>query len=118
MTGHGAKFPRKMEESIAALLSRPSIDDAARVVGVEPKTLRRWMRVPEFNAAYLQARREGVGQTLARMQQGSGAASRTILKLMLDPNAPAASDSERSSASLIAQLEASKWRISNHAWRQ
>jgi hypothetical protein len=90
MTGHGAKFPRKMEAAIAALLSRPSIDDAARVVDVEPKTLRRWMRVPEFSAAYLQARREALGQALARMQQGSGAAGTTILKLMLDPTAPPA----------------------------
>ena len=31
MTGHGAKFERKMEAAITALLARPSIEDAARV---------------------------------------------------------------------------------------
>ena len=51
MTGHGAKFPRKKEEAIAALLTRPSVEEAARTIEVEPKTLRRWMRVPEFQAA-------------------------------------------------------------------
>src|SRR4051812_34473544 len=89
MTGHGAKFPRKREEAIAALLTRPSVDDAARTIGVEPKTLWRWMRVPEFQAAYLQARREAVSQALARMQQGSGAAATVIFKLMVDANVPA-----------------------------
>jgi len=52
MTGHGAKFPRKMDEAIAALLTRPSIEEAARTVGIEPKTLRRWMREQEFKAKY------------------------------------------------------------------
>ena len=90
MTGHGAKFPRKKEEAIAALLTRPSVEEAARTIEVEPKTLRRWMRVPEFQAAYLQARREAVTQALARMQQGSGAAASVMFKLMVDANAPPA----------------------------
>jgi hypothetical protein len=90
MTGHGAKFGRKMEAAITALLTRPSIEDAARVAGVAEKTLRRWMRDPQFNAQYLRARREVASQAIARLQQGMGAASITMLKLMTDPNVPAA----------------------------
>jgi hypothetical protein len=90
MTGHGAKFGRKMEQAIAALLTRPSIEDAARLAGVGEKTLRRWMREPQFEVRYLRARREVVSQTIARMQQATGAAGVTILKLMTDPNVPAA----------------------------
>jgi hypothetical protein len=90
MTGHGAKFGRKMEQAIAALLTRPSIEDAARVAGVAEKTLRRWMEEPQFNARYLKARRDGVSQAVARMQQATGAASTTMLKVMTDPNVPAA----------------------------
>jgi hypothetical protein len=89
MTGHGAKFERKMEDAIAALLSRPSIEDAARIAEVGEKTLRRWMQEPQFRARYLQARREAVGQATARLQQATGAAAATILKLMTDPNVPA-----------------------------
>ena len=48
------------------------------------------MREPQFNAAYLQARRESVSQAIARIQQATGAAGVTILKLMTDPNVPAA----------------------------
>jgi hypothetical protein len=90
MTGHGAKFGRKMEQAIAALLTRPSIEDAARLAGVGEKTLRRWLREPQFEVRYLRARREVVSQTIARMQQATGAAGITILKLMTDPNVPAA----------------------------
>jgi cytosine/adenosine deaminase-related metal-dependent hydrolase len=78
-----------MEAAISALLTRPSIEDAARVAGVAEKTLRRWMQEPEFNARYLRARRDGVYQSVARMQQATGAAGVTILKLMTDQNVPA-----------------------------
>jgi hypothetical protein len=90
MTGHGAKFGRKMEAAIAALVVRPSIEDAARAAGVGEKTLRRWMREPEFKAQYLEARREGVHQAVGRMQQATSAAGTVILKLMTDPNVPPA----------------------------
>jgi len=90
MTGHGAKFGRKQEEAIAALLSQRSIEDAARVVGVAEKTLRRWMQEPQFKAHYLRARREGVSQAVARLQQATGAAAAVALKLLTDPNVPAA----------------------------
>jgi|SRR5580704_1185812 hypothetical protein len=90
MTGHGTKFGRKQEEAIAALLVHRSIEEAARAAGVGYKTLLRWLEVPEFQARYLLARRKAVHQAIARLQQATGAASLTILKLMTDPNVPAA----------------------------
>jgi hypothetical protein len=44
----------------------------------------------EFKAAFRKARWEAVSQAVARMQQAAGAAGVTILKLMTDPNVPAA----------------------------
>jgi transposase-like protein len=90
MRGHGAKFGRKKEEAIAALLSQRSIEEAARTIGLNPNTMLRWLQVPEFRDAYLKARREAVGQSIARMQQATGAATITVLKLMTDPKVPAA----------------------------
>jgi len=88
MAGHGAKLPRKQEEAIAALLSQRNIEDAARVARVGTRTLLRWMKIPEFQAAYREARRGAFGQAIARLQQGSSAAATTLLKLMLDPATP------------------------------
>jgi transposase-like protein len=90
MKGHGTKFTRKKEEAVAALLSHKSIEEAARAVDVNPNTLLRWLQVPEFRDAYRKARREVVHQAVARLQQATGAAGETILKLMTDQNVPAA----------------------------
>ncbi len=89
MTGHGAKFGRKKEEAIAALLTQRNIEEAARSIDVAPKTLLRWLQVPEFRKAYREARRDAFGQAVARLQQGTTAAATTFLKTMIDPNVPA-----------------------------
>ena len=89
MTGHGAKFGRKMEAAVAALLTQRNVEEAAKSVGVASKTLLRWQRVPEFQAALRQARADAYAQTKARLQQGSGAAASVLLKVMLDPATPA-----------------------------
>jgi hypothetical protein len=89
MIGHGAKFSRKMEEAVAALLSQKNHEEAARVVGIGIATLLRWQKLPEFQAAYRQARRDAFGQATARLQQASGAAVSTLLKVMVDQNTPA-----------------------------
>jgi hypothetical protein len=90
MRGHGAKFERKKEQAIAALLTHRTTEEAATAAGIGISTLWRWLNEPEFRAAYLKARREAVSQAVARMQQATGAAGITILKLMTDPNVPAA----------------------------
>jgi len=69
--GHGAKLGRKKEEAIAALLKHVNLEEAARTVRVSPKTLRRWMNDPDFDAAYSKARRSAFSHTVARLQQGS-----------------------------------------------
>jgi hypothetical protein len=45
--------------------------------------------MPEFQTAYRQARREAFGQATARLQQASGAAVSTLLKVMVDQSTPA-----------------------------
>ena len=69
---------------------RDRLVKAALAVGIGISTLWRWMKEREFKAAFLQARREAVSQAIARIQQATGAAGVTILKLMTDPNVPAA----------------------------
>jgi hypothetical protein len=61
MIGHGAKFTRKMEEAVAALLSQKNHEEAACVVGIGIATLLRWQKLPEFQAAYREARRAAFG---------------------------------------------------------
>ena len=88
MKGHGAKFGRKQEEAIAALLTQRNIDEASKAVGIAPNTLLKWMKQPEFDTAYREARRATFRQSVARLQQASGAAVSTLLKIMVDATAP------------------------------
>jgi hypothetical protein len=48
-------------------------------------------KTPEFQEEYRQARRDAFAQSIARLQQASSAAVSTLLKVMVDPSAPAAS---------------------------
>jgi hypothetical protein len=74
MTGHGAKFGRKKEQAVAALLVHRSVEEAAKAIGVDPKTLRKWQKIPEFSAAYRQARRDAFEQTVGRLQSAAATA--------------------------------------------
>jgi hypothetical protein len=103
--GHGTKFARKKEEAVAALISHRTLEEAARAVGISPNTLLRWQQDPEFDAAFRKARRAAYGQTTARLHQASSAAVSAVLKIMVDPGAPA---STRLRAADIVLLQTAK----------
>jgi hypothetical protein len=77
-----------MEEAVAALLTQRNQEEAARTVGISVATLLRWQKVPEFEKTYREARRAAYGQSVARLQQATGAAVSTLLKIMVDPSSP------------------------------
>jgi hypothetical protein len=65
----GKKLGRKMEATIAALLTEPDHRAAAARAGVSVATLTRWLRgEPEFTAAYRAARRSVVEHAVAQLQ--------------------------------------------------
>jgi hypothetical protein len=88
MAGHGSKFGHKKEAAIAALLSQRNQEEAARTSGVSKRTLNRWLKMPAFQQAYLEARRAAMFQANARLQQASSAAVSALIKVMVDPSTP------------------------------
>ena len=84
MAVNGSKLTPKQEQAILALLANQGVDNAARAVGIGPRTLYRWMNEPLFDKAYRKARRDAFGQGTARLQQAAGAAVSTVLKVMVD----------------------------------
>jgi len=88
MLGPASKFSRKKEAAIAALLTQRNVEEAARAAGISHPTLLRWLKLPEFQQDYREARRNAFGQSIARLQQASTAAASTLLKIMVDPNSP------------------------------
>lgn len=90
MTGHGTQFKHKMQEAIIALLTTRTVEEAARLVNISTKTLQRWQKNPEFDAAYRAAKNAAYDQSIARVQYLSSAAVLTLGKVMLDPATPPA----------------------------
>ena len=82
---------RQREQLILALLQQPGIEKAAAVVGISTVTAWRITKTPEFQEAYRQARRDAFTQSLGRLQQAAGAATSTLMKIMVDATAPAGS---------------------------
>jgi hypothetical protein len=76
-----------MEQAVIALLTARNLEEAATSVGVSTKTLLRWQKLPEFDRAFREAKTVTFRQSLARLQQASGPAVTTLLKILVDPNA-------------------------------
>ena len=81
----------RQERMIVALLEHPTNEKAATALGISTVTLWRAMQKPEFAEAFRKARREAFSQSVARLQHASNAAVGTLLRVMTDREAPAAS---------------------------
>jgi len=85
------RLSRRAEKAISALLEHGTQEKAAAAAGISPVTLWRLQRKPEFRKALLEARSDAFAQTIGRLQQGTSAAAATLLRIMCDATAPAAS---------------------------
>lgn len=91
MSGHGEKLPRKQAQAIVALLSSPTMAQAAEIAGVGVSTLIRWQKNPNFAEAYRTARREVVAQATGKLSQICAEAVGVLQDVMRNPQTPAAS---------------------------
>jgi len=84
-----SKLDRQKEQAIAALLAKPTIEEAAAAVGIGYATLRRWLQDPGFATEYRRARRDLVSQVAAQLQSAAGEAVAALVAIVRDPEAPA-----------------------------
>ena len=114
--GKSSKKLQQREQLILALLQQPSLEKAAAAIGISAVTAWRIRQTPEFQQEYRQARRAAFSESIARLQHASGAAVSTLLKVMVDQEAPAtsrtrAADSVLRHAANAAELEELESRI-------
>jgi hypothetical protein len=89
MTENGRLLTARQEKAVCALLTEPSIRDAAKSAGIGERTLYTWLKEPAFDRAYRAARREAVARAMGAVQQAAGAAVNTLKDVMTDSTAPA-----------------------------
>ena len=90
-TRKSSKNVRQREQLILALLQQPSLEKAAASIAISPVTAWRISKTAEFKTEYRKARGEAYSQSVARLQQASGAAVSTLLQVMIDKTTPPAS---------------------------
>ena len=79
----------RQEQAIAALLTHPTIRDAARAVQIGERTLYRWLAEDAgFKQAYAAARRALLNQSIGRLQQTADHAVAMLQEIANDPTAP------------------------------
>ncbi|WP_257349060.1 hypothetical protein [Pseudalkalibacillus decolorationis] len=83
------KLSRKQEIAVMALLTEPTIKQAAEKVQVNEATLYRWLQLEGFQDMYKNAKRQAVEQATARLQQSSTLAVNTLNDVMSNPKAAA-----------------------------
>ena len=86
-----SKRERQREQLILALLQQPGLEKASAAAGISATTAWRISKTPEFQEEYRRARRDTFSQSIARLQHATSAAVSTLLKVMVDKDAPAAS---------------------------
>jgi uncharacterized protein YggE len=98
-----AELSRKQGEAIAALLTMPTITEAAKRAGVGERTVYRWLQDdPAFQQAYREARRAAVQQAIAHIQRVTSTAVKTLEAVMRDLDAP--SSSRVSAARVVLEM--------------
>jgi hypothetical protein len=80
MAENGSKKDRLWAKAVAALLTEPTLEQAALAVGTTEKTLRRWMTDEAFLQQYRLARQQLVEGAIARIQSATGRALDTLLR--------------------------------------
>jgi hypothetical protein len=78
----------KWDRAILALLQGDTREKAAEAADVDPATLYRWQKNPQFQAALMEARREAFGRATGRLQQASNTAVDTLIRILNDAEAP------------------------------
>jgi len=79
---------RQRERAVEALLSQPTIEKAAREVGIGERTLLRWLADPAFQEAYRKAKRELLGAATARLRAACGRAVEVLDAIANAPDKP------------------------------
>src|SRR5436309_12844184 len=83
------RLTARQEKALLALLTEPSVREAAKASRVGERTLYAWLKEPVFAETYRQARREAVSRALGRLQQVASDAVDTLQSVTTDDEVPA-----------------------------
>jgi len=80
----------RQSRAIIVLLREPMLTRAAETLGVNERTLRRWLGEPRFKRAYYAARREAYDHAVGLLQRYAPMAVNILAKVMTEDRTPPA----------------------------
>ena len=99
MNAEHGKIGRQAQQAIAALLSEPTHEEAARKAGVSLAALQRWLADPAFKEAYRQAAQQAFHGAICKLELAPGQAVSTLIQRL---NSEKEGDEIRAAALLLA----------------
>jgi hypothetical protein len=78
-------LPMKWRKAVEALLSFPTVGEAATAAGVSRRTLARWLSCPGFLDAYRAGAKTVYGRCLATLSTGATEAAEALRACLLSP---------------------------------
>ena len=82
------RLTRKQEQAIAALLSSPTIEEAAKSSGIGRTTIFKFLQNETFRDAYREARGQVVRQAITQAQGACSEAVEVLKEIMNDKQSP------------------------------
>ena len=86
-TSGSARLRPREHRAVRALIECVTIRGAAESVGVNERTLRRWLGREDFRESYREACREALSDALHRLQGAAGGAVQTLREIARDNTA-------------------------------
>lgn len=84
------KLQCSWDKAIIALLTIPTVEEAARSIGVSKATLYLWMNNPKFNAQLQEIRKHGMLQAILSIYGSMGKTMQVLMDIRDDPKQPGA----------------------------
>jgi phage terminase small subunit len=72
----------RQAKAITALMSTPTIEKAAEIAGVTPRTLHRWLKLPHFKAELQQAEGAAISEMTRVLLVGQSRALAVLYEMM------------------------------------
>ena len=82
-------LPQKQELALRAVISHPTLKEAALAAGISETTLWRYMQDDAFSRRLREARKEAVDHAVIRLQKAASEAVTVLRDLMMKDDAPA-----------------------------
>ena len=96
---------RNQNKAIKALLEYPTIEQAAEAIGVNPRTIYRWLDDRDFKAELSRAEGEALDKVTRKLIYLGDHATNSLVDVLKNPNQRGASNRRLAAIAILTQMQ-------------